>query len=65
MIKLKRAERIGTELTKRQLLLISGKRDKAYVINELFQYISEYMDTFAIAKPILRRWLVDLWNMSL
>ena len=56
-VRLKLAQHISSELDIRHVLLIPGKRNKAHVMDELFQHINNYMTPTTITKPTLAKWL--------
>ena len=58
-VKLKLAQHISSELDVRHVLLISGKRNKQHVVDEMLVLTNEYLFPSQITKPTLSKWIVE------
>ncbi len=58
-VKLKLAQHISSELDARHVLLISGKRDKNHVVDEMLELTNEYLVPSQITKATLNKWIFE------
>jgi hypothetical protein len=58
-VKLKLAEHINSDMEVRHILLISGKRNKQHVVEEMLTATNEYLTPSQITKATLSKWIVE------
>jgi hypothetical protein len=58
-VKLKLAQHISSELDARHVLLISGKRGKNHVVDEMLELTNEYLFPSQITKATLNKWIFE------